>query len=381
MASRLYRSTRGLYRTVERHLRGLGIVDVTTPTQAALIALYVTGVILLDARPTQTRVARFLPARCHDALNRLLRTAPLSTRALMRLLMAFARRQGRGYLSVDDVVIEKAYAKRLHWAAWTYSFAKKRKVYGLHIVLVLWSSHDGHWRIPVAFRLWRPKKSCAAADYRTKGQLAERMLLEILAEGLPFDFVVFDTHYTSGWLTKKLGRLGVRWVGVLPPRTTVFWHGRRLSARELCATPRLKWRQHLGLRATALRVWAPKYGHLRLVATRNRHGNYEALATNGLDDDLTTVVLRKRARWSVETIFRDTKQYASLEACQAWTDSSWVRHVALVLLAFVVLQRMRLSTAESVAAVKERCQLHVLRDGQSPLPPIRSCPAHLRATA
>ena len=139
-------------------------MDVTTPTQAALIALYVTGVILLDARPTQTRVARFLPARCHDALNRLLRTAPLSTRALMRLLMAFARRQGRGYLSVDDVVIEKAYAKRLPWAAWTYSFAKKRKVYGLHIVLVLWSSHDGHWRIPVAFRLsspWRYEGSAA----------------------------------------------------------------------------------------------------------------------------------------------------------------------------------------------------------------------------
>ena len=124
-----------------------------------------------------------------------------------------------------------------------------------------------------------------------------------------------------------------------------------LGLRALChAAPQVR-ASTLVCGPKAMRVWAPKYGHLRLVATRNRHGNYEALATNGLDDDLTTVVLRKRARWSVETVFRDTKQYASLEGCQSWTDVSWVRHVAFVLLAFVVLQRMLLSTAESVAAV------------------------------
>ena len=116
-----------------------------------------TGLILLDARPTQTRLARFLPGRCHDALNRLLRTSPLSTRSLMGLLVAWVARSGvPGYLCLDDVVVEKAFAKRLRWAGWTYSFAKKRKVYGMHVVVLLWCSTDGTWRIPVAFRLWRP---------------------------------------------------------------------------------------------------------------------------------------------------------------------------------------------------------------------------------
>ena len=41
------------------------------------------------------------------------------------------------------------------------------------------------------------------------------------------------------------------------------------------------------------------YGTLRLVVTRNRHGNYEVLATNDLSSDLTTIVQRKRHRWSV----------------------------------------------------------------------------------
>ena len=60
----------------------------------ALIALYVTGLILLEARPTQTHVTHVLPGRCHDALNRLLRTTPWSTRALMRLLTVAIIRQG-----------------------------------------------------------------------------------------------------------------------------------------------------------------------------------------------------------------------------------------------------------------------------------------------
>jgi hypothetical protein len=171
MTSRLYRTTRPLAAQIALMLGRLGISGVGSPTTVALIALYVSGLILLDGRQTQTRVALFLPGRAHDALNRLLRVMPLSTRALMKLLITWVGRrhqEGEGYLCLDDVVIEKAFAKRLSWAGWTYSFAKKRKVYGLHIVVVLWCSERGRWRIPLAFRLWRPKRSCAPHAYQTK---------------------------------------------------------------------------------------------------------------------------------------------------------------------------------------------------------------------
>ncbi|MBV9281280.1 MAG: transposase, partial [Chloroflexi bacterium] len=242
MASRLYPTTRQLYTQVARFLDQLGLPSLDSPTVVALIGLYVTGLILLDARQTQTRVARFLPGRCHDALNRLPRVMPLSTRHLMRLLIRWVQRRGvEGYLCLDDVVVEKAFARKLPWAAWTYSFAKKRKVYGLHIVVLLWCSHDGSWRIPVAFRLWRPKRSCSKAAYRTKLQLAERMLIAVLAARLPFRYLVFDTHYTAGWFTKRLQRLGVRWQGTLHPRTTVVYRGKRQSVADLAPSLPLKW--------------------------------------------------------------------------------------------------------------------------------------------
>jgi hypothetical protein len=54
VASRLYRTTRPLYLQVTGVLNRLGVARIGSPTTAVLIALYVTGLILLDARPTQT---------------------------------------------------------------------------------------------------------------------------------------------------------------------------------------------------------------------------------------------------------------------------------------------------------------------------------------
>ncbi len=304
MASRLYRTTRPLYLQVTHVLDQLGVAAIGSPTTAILIVLYVTGLIVLEARPTQTRVTRVLPGRCHDALNRLLRATSWSTRALTGLLVAWIRRMGAsGYLCLDDVVVEKAFAKRLPWAGWTYSFAKHRKVYGMHVVVLLWCSTDGRFRIPVAFRLWRPRRSCAPHRYQTKLQLAAGMLTELVAARLPFAYLVADTHYTAGWYTRLAGRLGICWVGTLHPRTTVIWRGRRQPVAELAGRLRLAWRPRLGLRATAVTVSAPSYGRLRLVVTRNRHGNHECLATSELDADLSRVVARKQSRWSVEMVF------------------------------------------------------------------------------
>jgi hypothetical protein len=386
MASRLYRTTRRLYDQVTRALRTLHVPAAAgdNPTLFGLVALYVTGLVLLDARPSQTRISRVLPAREHDALNRLLRTAPLSTRALMRSLLVLvaglSRVLGtRGYLVVDDVVLEKRFAKRLPWAAWTYSFALKRTVYGCHIVLLSWTSDPtGRWRIPVAFRLWRPKRSCAPGRYQKKTDLVVAMLRELLAAGCPAAYLVGDTAYTGGQVTKTAGRLGLTWVGTLSPRTTVVYRGQRQAVRDLAGHLKLKWRPHLGVRAVALRVYAPALGQVRLVVLKNEHGNFEYLVTNALATDLTTLVQRKRSRWRIETIFRDTKQLAGLAACQCWVDQALVRHVALVFLTFGVLQMLRRDSQETVGAVKARWQGEVLRDGQAPPQPLRAAPPEFR---
>jgi hypothetical protein len=384
VASRLYSTTRPLYAQVARLLGQLGVGEVGSPTTAALVALYVSGLILLDARPTQTRVARVLPGRCHDALNRLLRTTPLSTRALMAGLLGLVRHLSRrlgtpGYLCVDDVVLEKPFAKLLPWAAWTYSFAQKRKVYGCHVVLLSWTSDPaGTGRIPVAFRLRRPKRRCAPERYQKKTELVVALLRAVVAAGCPAAYLVGDTADTGGCVRPSAERLGLVWVGTIAPRTTVVYRGRRQQVQALASTWKLKWRPRLAVRASALTVHAPSLGQVRLVVLSNEHGNDEYLVPNDPAADLTQLVRRKRSRWRIETIFPETKHAAGLAACQSRVDQALVRHVALVLVTFVVLQRLRRDPQETVGAVKTRCQDEVLRDGQAPPAPLRAAPPELR---
>jgi putative transposase len=361
VASRLYPTTKRLFKQVFQVLKALGLGVTLPPLLFALMALYITGLLLLDRRQNGTRIAAWLPARAHDAINRLLRIHFVSTRALMKAVIAWARPLGTGYLVIDDVVVDKPFSKCNPWVGWTYSTTQKRKIRGFHVVVLLWCI--GHWRIPVAFRLWRPKATCRAKNYRKKTQLAWAMIVEVHHQGLPIEYVVFDTHYTAGWLTKKINHLGLKWVGVLHPNTTVYYRKRRWSVASLGEWLHLKWRARLQLRARSIRAYLPKYGTLRLVVTRNRHGNVEVLATNDLDSSLTTIVLRKRSRWSIETLFRDAKQFSGLAACQCRVDQAMVRHVAFVLLAFIVLQRLRLHPKETLGEVKDRLQREVMSGG------------------
>lgn len=379
MASRLYPTTRRLFKQVFRSLKAIGLGVILSPLSFGMLAVYISGLLLLDRRQNGTRISNWLPVRCHDAINRLLNKAEISSRALMRSVLEWAKRLGKGYLAVDDVIVEKRFSKLCGWMGWTYSNADKRKVYGFHVVVLLWCS--GCWRIPVAFRIWRPKAKCRAKNYRKKSELAWEMIVEVFEQKLSMDYIAMDTLYSAGWLTKKINRLGLKWVGVLHPNTTVYYRNKRWSVKTLSAWLKLKYRQPLTLRARSIRAYLPKYGHLRLVVTKNRHGNIEVLATNDLDTDLTTIVLRKRSRWSIETLFRDAKQFSGLAACQCRTDQALVSHVAFVLLSFILLQRFRRFPEETLGAVKERLQMQVFTGGFQSPSPLRGKVAEYQLTA
>jgi len=73
MVSRLYANTRSLWEQVNATVTALGVGRGRSRRLVEVIALYVTGLILLEKGQTAVRIATVLPGRAHDALNRLLR--------------------------------------------------------------------------------------------------------------------------------------------------------------------------------------------------------------------------------------------------------------------------------------------------------------------
>jgi hypothetical protein len=362
MVSRLYASTRSLWEQVETVFVEIDIGHGRRRRVVQLMALYTVGLVLLEKGQTAVRMATVLPARAHDALNRLLRVLPWSPQRLMLTLIRWVQRRGQvGYVCLDDVVVEKPFAKLLSWAGWTYSHSQKRHVFGFHIVLLFWCHKT--LRIPVGFRLWRPKREGLPA-YRTKLELAQTLITTVLRAGLTFEYLTFDSWYNARWFTKWLDDQKLIWVSTLKANARVTYRGRTQPVAELA--PQLPRPRIAGnTRAWTGTVYLPEYGNVRLVVATNGQGGLDYIVSNDLHRRGKSLLSRKRSRWEIEPCFRDTKQLAGLGACQCRVPQAMERHVALVLLAFVVLQQLRLVPSETVGEVKRRLHLTVIRGDRS----------------
>ena len=69
VASRLYPTTRRLFRQIVNSLQAFGFGAALCPLTFSLMAVYITGLLLLDRRQNGTRIADWLPARAHDAIE------------------------------------------------------------------------------------------------------------------------------------------------------------------------------------------------------------------------------------------------------------------------------------------------------------------------
>jgi hypothetical protein len=200
-------------------------------------------------------------------------------------------------------------------------------------------------RIPVAFRLlWRPPNARRAPRTPTGPQArvgTGHALKEVTGSGLLHPkYIVFDAHHTAGWFTKTVARLGL-WCGsvrsirgrsssgAVEGGASPKWPGSCLS--EVAQAPRDARRGHKRLRRSQVRLLLAvgreqKPSRQPRVHRHQRPGSGPRYGSRAQGEPL---LVRRDA------FFRDTKQFAGLEACQCRVDQAMVRHVVgLVLLAF-----------------------------------------------
>ena len=108
----------------------------------------------------------------------------------------------------------------------------------------------------------------------------------------------------------------------------------------------------------------PEYGSVRLVVATNGQGGLDYIVSNDLHRRGKVLLHRKRSRWDIESCFRDTKQLTGLSACQCRVPQAMERHVALVLLAFVVLQQARHDPSQTVGESKRSLHLRMICGGE-----------------
>jgi hypothetical protein len=251
------------------------------------------------------------------------------------------------------VIVPKPSSLTLAWAKGLWCPAERRYVRAINIVVLLASW--GPLRIPLGFRLWCPKECAPAQLYRTKLQLAVELVAEALAERVSCRYVVFDSWYTARPLTSYLEMQGLIWHGALGANHEVVWQrqhqrvdglGRQLHdwhARQIghAVASGLVYSRSLGqVRLTRVRIGQPKRPHLYLVTNQRSCTPSEAWQC-------------KRSRWPAEELFRDDKQLVNLAGCQSPRVEAQKSHIALVLVAWVVLQYLRQAPSQTAGEVQE----------------------------
>ena len=337
-------------------LHALALDQVLSGWRLLALCHAVAGLILVEHGAAAVRVARAIPGVSHDRLTRLLGQRDIP-QLLMAALRQIAMRLPPAVWIIDDVIVPKPAMPTLAWAKSLWCPAERRYIHGIDIVVLL-ASWD--WlRIPLGFRLWCPKdQACGSApgySYRTKLLLARDLIAEAQAEGLGCKYVTFDSWFTARPLTGYLDAQGMTWYGAVAANHEVARHGVRQRVDALGRYLH-DWRaQRIGHRVASTQLYSYRLGQVRLTRVRIDQPKrpYLYLVTNNLACTPSQAWQAKLSRWPIEPQFRDEKQLLKLGGCQVPRVEAQETHIALVLVAWVVLQVLRQAPSQTAGEVQE----------------------------
>jgi putative transposase len=309
--------------------------------------LYLRALLYCTKITTCSAIADAFDSVSHDQLTRMLQ-GTWSGHILLNLALRVLFTVAGGYLILDDTVVEKPYARLLGEAAWVWSSKQKKVVFGVSLVLLVWT--DGQVRIPLAFRCWHkagPSKFDLALELLSYARNRLRCHPQ---------FVLFDSWYPSKKLLKRIRDYGWYFVCQLKKN------------RRFEGAPLAQYLQQPYWQATG---WLS--GDIKVLVVRYRRKYY---ATNRLSLTAKEVRTLYRKRQEVEEVIRVLKSHLSLEACQAgYTRSSEAKplpreraqehHIALCLVAYLIVERERLDQGDTW---RQRKRQLILRGLQSTLP-------------
>ena len=348
-------SSRDALGAIVQTLRAMALDQLLIGWRWLALCHAIAGLVLVHHGASAVRVARALPGVSHDRLTRLLGERDVPIR-LMAGLRQLAQALGPAIWIIDDVIVPKPAMRTLAWAKGLWCPAEQRYVHAINIVVLLacW----GPIRIALGFRLWCPKEQvrgyAPGYSYRTKLLLARDLVAEALADGLECQYVTFDSWYTARPVTGYLDAQGICWYGAIAANHTVVLQGQ--SQRVDALERRLHaWRaRRLSKAVASADVYSPRIGQVRLTRVRINQPKrpYLYLVTNQRACTPSQAWICKVRRWPIEPMFHDEKQLLELAGCQSPRVEAQETHIALVLVAWVVLQRLRQAPSQTTGEVR-----------------------------
>jgi SRSO17 transposase len=346
-----------------------------------------TGICIRDKNQSAFGIANALGLKSHDALTDMLIHKSWSATLLMLQLLNEAMKlsscsSAQSWLIIDDVILPKRRSIHTDGVYWDYDYVNRRHILCLRLVVLAWS--NGVVCIPVAFALYYKKGSDYLQEhknkFRTKNQLARILVHQVLRKGLKFDYLTFDSWYASADNFRFFNRLNITFITSLrsnrklclpyspiisrPKRRLKYPRWYKLNCSQWAAQkPYVKdypFYYKVSARARKSLVFVDEVDfYLKLVCIKNYANNKafkdmhtkldkrskdpnKYLITNDISLTTPQVINYYRSRWTIEVLFRESKQHLALGKCQAYKMlEPHLRHTAMVFFAFTLFELIK----------------------------------------
>jgi IS4 transposase len=297
----------------------------------------------------------------HDRISRFLKAPEQKSADLWKLVKPLVRQvQGEdGVLIIDDSVEAKPYTDESELICWHWDHTVGRSVKGINLLTCLYYRQEV--ALPVAFELVKKpdvvtdKKTgkTKRAARQTKNELYRQMLTACASNQLPFAYVLNDLWFASAenmvFIKEDLHKDFVmplkenRTLSLLPPgspsRRFVPVSSLTLEADTLMTV----WLEGVDFPLLLIKqVFTNKDGSVGIV--------YLVTSDTTLAAEQITTLYQKR--WKVEEYHKSLKSNLSFSKSPTKTVRTQSNHLFACLVAFVKMERLRMSTKLNHFAMK-----------------------------
>jgi hypothetical protein len=303
------------------------------------VDLYVQFLLAACGSRSCVELSRVSPFEmAHDAVNRMLCREDLTPESVWEAAKSLVDVK-RGYLIVDDTVLDKPYAQKMELVRWQWSGLHHDVVKGIGLITLLWS--DGVNHVPVDFRVYNPD-----CDGKTKNQHFLDMLETAVNRGFQPKWVLLDAWYASLENLKTIRKLGWRWFAQLK-KNRVVNYGEHL--------------EELTIPEGGLAVHLRKYGFIQVFRTALQNGDVKYYGSSDTQLHAEEFDLLKTIRWRIEEYHRGLKQHTGVNRCQLRSATAQIKHITCSILAFIKLEITRIKHTLSWNEQKNNITRHAIK--------------------
>ena len=284
---------------------------------------------------------------------------PILNKALEKHWKHLSIRVGSNlFLLIDDSDTEKSGKKIEGTGFFKCHNGKKQYIFGHNFVLLLASCNSV--AIPVGIRIYLKDEYCQKKRiaFKNKNQLAAELIKGFIPPKAVRISVLFDSWYLNPTLVEACQGKGYPYISQAKSNRTIYvndnkfsvtQYAKRQRGRALKPTTYIPRSQNNPVKAKSILVRLNQLGKVRLVISRNENREYIFLITDHLRLPMIEVIRRYDLRWDIECYFRDAKQHLGLGDYQMRSLQGIVRHLYAVMIACILLVRLKLSLAEAYA--------------------------------